>query len=42
MSVLATISFFDIAVFGVAFLAFAFLFDRFPERRYGSASADYA
>jgi hypothetical protein len=29
MPLLAAFSFFDIAIFGIAFLAFAFLFDRF-------------
>jgi hypothetical protein len=29
MPLLAALSFFDIAIFGIAFLAFAFLFDRF-------------
>lgn len=32
MSLLAVISFFDIAVFGVALLAFAYLFNRFSGR----------
>ena len=32
MSLLAAISFFDIAVFGVALLAFAYLFNRFSGR----------
>jgi hypothetical protein len=32
MSLLATLSFFDIAVFGVALLAFAYLFNRFSGR----------
>lgn len=32
MSLLATISFFDIAVFGVALFAFAYLFNRFSGR----------
>ena len=32
MPLLAALSFFDIAVFGIAFLAFAFLFDRFSGR----------
>ena len=32
MSLLAALSFFDIAIFGIAFLAFAFLFDRFSGR----------
>lgn len=32
MSLLATLSFFDIAIFGIAFLAFAVLFDRFSGR----------
>jgi hypothetical protein len=32
MSLLAAVSFFDIAVFGVALLAFAYLFNRFYGR----------
>jgi hypothetical protein len=32
MSLLATLSFFDIAIFGVALLAFAYLFNRFSGR----------
>ena len=32
MSLLAALSFFDIAVFGVALLAFAYLFNRFSGR----------
>jgi hypothetical protein len=32
MSLLAALSFFDIAVFGVALVAFAYLFDRFSGR----------
>jgi hypothetical protein len=32
MPLLAALSFFDIAIFGIAFLAFAFLFDRFSGR----------
>jgi hypothetical protein len=32
MSLLAAISFFDIAIFGVALLAFAYLFNRFYGR----------
>jgi hypothetical protein len=32
MSLLAVLSFFDIALFGIAFLAFAFLFDRYSGR----------
>jgi len=32
MPLLAALSFFDVAIFGIAFLAFAFLFDRFSGR----------
>lgn len=32
MSLLATLSFFDIAIFGAALLAFAYLFNRFSGR----------
>jgi hypothetical protein len=32
MSLLATLPFFDIAIFGVALLAFAYLFNRFSGR----------
>jgi hypothetical protein len=32
MSLLAALSFFDIAIFGVALVAFAYLFDRFSGR----------
>jgi hypothetical protein len=32
MPLLAALSFFDIAIFGIAFLAFAFLFDHFSAR----------
>ena len=39
MSLLATLSFFDIAIFGIAFLAFAFLFDRFSGREETEALA---
>jgi hypothetical protein len=39
MSLLATLSFFDIAIFGIAFLAFGFLFDRFSGRENTEALA---
>ena len=32
MSLLAALSFFDIAIFGIALVAFAYLFDRFSGR----------